>query len=858
MEKKKIVVGILAHVDAGKTTLSEALLFRSGALRSAGRVDRKDTFLDHDPMERERGITIFSKQARFSTDRLEVTLLDTPGHTDFSAETERTLQVLDYAILVISGTDGVQNHTVTLWQLLKTYRVPTFLFVNKMDIASKGEAELTAELQSKLDGDCCPFYTDEDEGRRGERFAMLSEELLEMYMTEGRVARELLAPLVTERKLFPCFFGSALRMRGIDEFLEALAELTLTPVYSEAFGARAYKIMRDGQGTRLTCMKVTGGKLCVRDELVYLAADGTERREKASQLRLYSGTRLQQVDTVSAGEICAVVGLSESYAGLGFGRESDGTKPLLEPVLSYRIGLPKEQDPRVCYPKLKQLEEEEPTLRLIWQEELQEIHASLMGEVQIDVIKRLIYDRFGWEAEVDTGRILYKETVRSTVEGVGHYEPLRHYAEVHLLIEPLPEGNGLLFESKCPDHVLERNRQRLVLSHLAEKQHRGVLIGAPLTDARITLLAGKAHLKHTEGGDFREATWRAVRQGLMQAESVILEPYYRYRLELPTGCVGRAMTDLQQRSATVTLGEGAERCAVLTGRAPVSEMRDYAAEVRAYTRGEGQLSCLFDGYGECHNGEAVREAIAYDPDADLENPSFSVFCKQGAGFPVTWDAVQHYMHLSSGYDGESAAEELLPDVRTIARSYYIDDDELEAIMMREFGPMKRRKYTEPRELKVNGKRIKPPKPVKEILVVDGYNVIFSWESLKKVGAESLEHAREMLLTALGNYVGYTKSEITVVFDGYRVKDNPGEEFLRDGIRVIFTKENETADARIERLLHELGPSYHVRAVTSDALIQISALHSGVLRMTSREFEAEVYRIRGEIGEFLRKMSLKNP
>ncbi len=856
--RKRLAVGILAHVDAGKTTLSEALLFRAGSIRSLGRVDRKDTFLDHEPMERERGITIFSKQARFSTDRLDVTLLDTPGHTDFSAEAERTLQVLDYAILVISGTDGVQNHTLTLWQLLRSYRVPTILFVNKMDTARRREGELALELQTRLDERCCPFYSDEDDGARGERFAMLSEELLEAYLAEGRIAEELLAPLVADRKLFPCFFGSALRMQGVDALLGALERLTLAPVYPAEMGAMVYKIMRDGQNTRLTCLKVTGGRLSVRDELVYVTPNGREMREKVSQIRLYSGTRMQQTDCVEAGEICTVAGLSESFAGMGLGRETDASKPLLEPVLSYRIRLPEEQDPLLCYPRLRQLEEEEPTLRLIYREELKEIHVSLMGEVQIDVIKRLILDRFGWEIEVDEGRILYRETVRTAAEGVGHYEPLRHYAEVHLLIEPLPAGSGLSFESKCPDHVLERKSQRLILSHLAEKQHRGVLTGAPLTDVRITLLAGKTHVKHTEGGDLREATWRAVRQGLMQAESVLLEPCYRYRLEVPSSCLGRAMTDLQQKHATAGISEQAEDRSILSGIGPVSELRDYAAEVRAYTRGEGSLTCRLEGYAPCHNAEEVISAAGYDPNADVKNPSYSVFCKQGAGFAVAWDSVKDYMHLSSGYEGETTAEELLPNVRTIARSYDVDNDELEAIMLREFGPMKRRKYTEPREVKVNGKRVKPPKPQKEILVVDGYNVIFSWESLKRIGSESLEHAREILLNTLGNYVGYTHSEITVVFDGYRVKDNRGEELVRDGVRVIFTKENETADARIERMLHELGPSYHVRAVTSDALIQISALHSGVLRMTSWEFEAEVQRVRGEINEQLLRLSLRNP
>ncbi len=852
---KKLTVGILAHVDAGKTTLTEAMLYQSGKLRRQGRVDHGDTYLDSNPMERERGITIFSKQARLSVGETELILLDTPGHTDFCAETERTLQVLDYAILTVSATDGVQSHTQTLWKLLEAYRVPTVLFVNKTDLPNDGEESLANALQEGLCRQIVPFYGDDGEMARAERIAMISEDLMEEYFADGGLSNASVATAIAERRLFPCFFGAALRTRGIDALLRALDELTLSRDFGAEFGARVYKIMREDRpsNARITCMRLTGGVLRVRDEISYLGEDGTNRREKVAQIRLYSGERFEQVEEARAGEICAVTGLSATYAGEGIGAEPNGEKPLLEPVLTYRLALPDDVDPRVFYPRIKQLEEEDPALHFVWQEAAREICVHLMGEVQTEVLRRMILDRFGVDVAVDAGSILYKETVEAPVEGIGHYEPLRHYAEVHLLIEPTAPNSGVSFDSKCPRNALDRNWQRLILTHLGEKLHRGVLTGAPLTDVRITLLAGRAHLAHTEGGDFREATYRAVRQGLMQAKSVLLEPFYAYRLEIPAAEVGRAMTDLERRHATASLDFNDGKTARLSGTAPVSELRDYPTEVRAYTHGTGTLSLRFSGYAPCHNAEAVIGAAGYDPLADEENPSYSVFCKKGAGFAVPWDHVREYMHVDSGYEEGQTGEEVLPSIRTVAKAYELGEEELEKILLRVLGPVRRKQYREPREMTESGKktpRPKAPKPKKQILVVDGYNVLFSWRSLAPLARQSIEHARERLIETLENYVGYTKFEVTVVFDGYRVRGNAGEELLRNGVRVIYTAQDETADARMERLLHELGPSYDVRAVTSDALIQISALHSGVLRMTSLEFEAEVERIRREISEFL--------
>jgi len=860
--RKRLVVGILAHVDAGKTTLSEGLLYLSGKIRKLGRVDHRDTYLDTNPIERERGITVFSKQARFTALGMDVVLLDTPGHVDFSPETERTLQVLDYAILVISGTDGVQNHTLTLWQLLKTYRVPTFIFVNKMDLPTAGEDGLALELQKKLDPACFSVFTDEEKYSRNERLAVFSEVFLESFLETGEIADADVAELISERKLFPCFFGSALQLKGVDEFISYLSAWTMQPLYPDTFGARVYKISRNFSGAqtasnRLTYMKITGGSLSVRDELTYLRDDGVPVTEKISQIRLYSGDKFTQADAVFAGDVCAVVGLSGTYAGEGLGSEPDAARPVLEPVLTYRLILPEDCDVRLFYPKLKQLEEEEPALHLIWQEELREIHAQLMGEVQIDILKRMVSERFGIDISVDTGRILYKETILAPIEGVGHFEPLRHYSEVHLLLEPLPSGSGMVYDTRCSEDVLDRNWQRLILSHLSEKVHRGVLMGAPLTDVKITLLVGKAHKKHTEGGDFREATWRAVRQGLMRAESQLLEPYYKYRLEIPSEYTGRAINDMQMRYATFAMerSDGEETCIV--GRVPVSEMHGYVNDVKAYTGGLGRLFCAFDGYAPCHNADQVVADACYDPEGDLENSPHSVFCDHGAGFVVPWDEVPRYMHLDFVYGKKAIPEpeDILPSPKTVARNYHIDDKELEAIMLREFGPIKRRQYGESKLITADENRKKKAK--KQVLIIDGYNVIFQWDALKTVAEDNLEVAREVLMDIIGNYVTYSKADVTLVFDAYLVKGGKGSDLDRDGYKVVYTKEDETADTYIERLCHQLGPDFNVRVVTSDRLIRLSAVHAGVFKMSAEEFEEEIRRMNTEVTEYIKKLSAKN-
>ena len=853
--RKKLTVGILAHVDAGKTTLSEALLYLSGRIRSLGRVDHKNTYLDTHAVERERGITIFSKQARFSSEGCDFILLDTPGHVDFSAETERTLALLDYAILVVSAPDGVQNHTRTLWQLLEFYGVPTFIFINKTDVCIKLQEDIASELARELSPCCIPFFEAQTKKELDERLAMVHEEFLESFLAGEEIGDGDIAELIAGRALFPCLFGSALRTTGVEFLLNSLDKYTLMPEYDpDRFGARVYKISRSGS-TRLTYMKLTGGRLKARDEISYVSADGKTVSEKISRLRLYSGEKFEEVDTASAGEICAVCGLSQSYVGQGLGFESNTQSPLLEPVLSYRIVLPPECDPMLYFPKLKELEEEEPSLHLYCNEELRQIEVRLMGEIQTELLARLIGDRFGISCKFDTGRILYKEKIAARTVGVGHFEPLRHYAEVQLYMEPQPRGTGLIFDTRLPENALDTNWQRLILSHLYEKTHRGVLIGAALTDTKISLVAGRAHQKHTEGGDFREATLRAVRHGLMKASCVLLEPYYKFRLEVPGAYVGRAMADLQTKSATFELEASTETQSILRGRAPVSELHGYTRELIAYTRGEGRLFCTFDGYDTCHNAEEIIEKAAYDPEADLENTPHSVFCAHGAGFTVPWQEVDSYKHLDAGISERGTADPI-PKIASIAKKYSLSDDELEAIMLREFGPIKRRRYSEP---KTNGNAPAKPRkkkltPSRHMLIVDGYNVIHSWESLLEIAEFSLERAREALMDLLSNYVAFTKTELLLVFDAYLVKDGRGSDFMRDGYRVVYTKENETADAFIEKVMHELGPDYGIRMVSGDWLLQISALQSGVLRMTAGEFEDEVNRTANEISEFLQKIA----
>ena len=856
--KKKLTIGILAHVDAGKTTLSEALLYHSGTIRKLGRVDHKNTYLDTNAVERERGITIFSKQARFSSETCDFILLDTPGHVDFSAETERTLSLLDYAILVVSAPDGVQNHTRTLWQLLEFYGVPTFLFVNKTDICIKLCEDIEAELAKALSPHCVAFYEKGTRDELGEKLAMQNEDFLESFLAGEPIEDREIASLISKRKLFPCLFGSALRMLGIGFLLDTLDRYTLAPIYeSKSFGAKVYKIARAGT-TRLTYMKITGGTLTARDELAYTTPEGKRLTEKVSQLRLYSGDKFEQVDSVSAGEICAVCGLSATYVGEGLGLEPDTEKPLLEPVLSYRIALPPECDPVLYFPKLKELEEEEPSLHLYWNEELRQIEARLMGDIQIDLLKHMIAERFAVSCEFDAGRILYKEKIAGKTIGVGHFEPLRHYAEVQLLMEPQPKGTGLIFDTDLPENSLDTNWQRLILSHLYEKAHRGTLTGALLTDTKITLVAGKAHLKHTEGGDFREATLRAVRQGLMKAGCILLEPYYKFRLEIPSASVGRAMSDLQARFAEFEMEASDEENAVLCGRAPVSELHGYTRELISYTRGKGRLSCTSDGYEPCHNEAEIVLAVGYDPEADLDHTPHSVFCAHGAGFVVPWNEVDSYKHLDAEAMLSAREETIIPQTTKLAVKYQLSEEEVEAIMLRTFGPIRRKQYGEPKIIN-HGKAEKLPKkkeqkPQKHLTIIDGYNVIHSWESLKKIAAHSLEDARKALMDTLANYVAYTKTELVLVFDAYLVKDGMGSDFMENGYRVVFTKADQTADTYIEIMMNELGPNYNVRVVTGDRLLQNSAVVSGVLRMTAKELEDEITKVGNEITEFVRKLS----
>ena len=780
---KRLVIGILAHVDAGKTTLSEALLYAAGTIQQLGRVDHRDSYLDTHALERARGITIFSKQAIFQTPDLSVTLLDTPGHVDFSAEMERTLQVLDYAILVISGTDGVQAHTETLWRLLRRNQIPTFVFVTKMDLPTNGTTRLMADLRKHLDEGCVDFT------HRGadweETIALRDEALLDKYLEEGSLPTRDISGLIRLGKLFPVFFGAALKMDGVEDFLQGLTEFTENPVYPEDFGARVFKIARDPQGGRLTYVKVTGGSLKVRSPLEYYPLRGEDTvEEKVTQVRLYSGAKFDAIEVAKAGQVCALTGLTQTYPGQGLGYESPAAPPLLEPVLTYRLVLPEGCDPQVMLPKLRLLEEEDPMLSILWDQRTREIHARLMGQVQIEVLKSLIAERFDVEVEVDEGRILYKETIADTVEGVGHFEPLRHYAEVHLLLEPLEQGQGLVFDANCSEDLLDRNWQRLILTHLEERSHLGVLTGSPITDMKITLAAGRAHLKHTEGGDFRQATYRAVRQGLMQAQSVLLEPWYEFRLELPAEQLGRAISDLQAMSGTFASPESDGERAILTGTAPVSAMKDYPLEVAAYTHGRGRFSCSLHGYAPCHNQKQVVEAMGYQPEADLDHTPDSVFCAHGAGFTVKWDKVPEYMHLESCLRPDRKPEDEPVVPRVFTKNLDIDEKELEAIFERTFGPIKdrTRQFLNQKTTSVPKRTIAPPK--QQYLIVDGYNIIFAWDELTDIARDTLDAARQRLLDILSNYCGYKKYRLVVVFDGYKVKGGQGSRSDYHNIHVV--------------------------------------------------------------------------
>lgn len=911
MEKNNVVLGILAHVDAGKTTLSEAMLYVTGKIRSLGRVDHQDAFLDHDAQERERGITIFSKQARIADGDWKITLLDTPGHVDFSAEMERTLQVLDYAVLVISGTDGVQGHTRTLWRLLQHYQVPTFLFINKMDLDGADRDRIREQLKKELSDGCidfAPLCGDGDRDEIYEELAVCKETLLDEYMDKGSIGTEHIQEAIAERLVFPCFYGSALKVEGVEELLAGLKKYTRKVQVADAFGARVYKIGRDPRGVRLTYLKLTGGSMSVKDRITY-----GELEEKIDQIRIYSGEKYETVDTVEAGEVCAVTGLTGTYPGMGIGAQDSTMVPVLEPVLTYQVFLPDEISPIEMMGKLKQLEEEDPQLHIVWDEQLQEIQVQMMGQVQIEVLTRLIKDRFGVVVVFGSGNIVYKETIARPVEGIGHFEPLRHYAEVHILMEPGEPGSGIQVASACSEDVLDLNWQRLIATHIEEKEHRGVLTGSVLTDVKYTILTGRAHQKHTEGGDFRQATYRAIRQGLKSTESILLEPYYHFTLEIPMGDVGRAMTDLEQRfakfgSPVYVQGIGGEQ-ARIDGTAPVSTMRDYMSEVHAYTRGLGTLTLELDGYDVCHNSEEVIAAKAYDSEADLANPTGSVFCAHGAGFVVPWDEVPNYMHLERAYHPKEVSEGAedgfayayggqsfdagnIPgqsanrgswEKKVASMSELETDAQLQDVYAREFGlsredvvEQERRKWAKkpsknpdgikPGHVKIDkkGNPIYPPKKKQEeLLIVDGYNIIFAWNDLKELSRTNIDAARDRLKDILLNYQGYKKCRMLVVFDAYKVRGNPGKQEFFDGVShsvaknaktswenpigidVVFTRQDETADAYIERKVHEVGDKYRVTVATSDGLEQLTVLSMGALRMPANQLRQEIERFNRE-------------
>ncbi|WP_270196311.1 translation factor GTPase family protein [Faecalimonas umbilicata] len=852
-----ICIGLLAHVDAGKTTLSESMLYLSGRIRQQGRVDHGNAYLDTYELERARGITIFSKQAELVFGELEVTLLDTPGHVDFSAEMERTLRVLDYAILVINGADGVQGHTETLWKLLKQYRIPAFLFINKMDQNGTDAEKLLEELRVKLSGSCIRFGEAEDSEEFLENVAMAEEQVLETYLEHGTIERGEISRLIWERKVFPCYFGSALKNIGVKEFLAGLECYAKERSYPEEFGAKVYKIARDPQGNRLTYLKVTGGVLKVRDLIRYQDVE-----EKVSQIRIYSGEKYDAVQEVRAGRVCAVTGLTKTYPGEGLGAEPPSEGPVLTPVLNYQLILPEGCDTHGMLLKLRQLEEEDPELHIVWNEELGEIHAQLMGEVQTEILQSMIRERFQTEVTFGPGNIVYKETIKRPAEGVGHFEPLRHYAEVHLLLEPGESGSGLVFAADCSEDVLDRNWQRLILTHLAEKEHRGVLTGSAITDMKITLVAGRAHLKHTEGGDFRQATYRAVRQGLKSTESVLLEPYYEFRMEIPAEFVGRALTDIQRMAGEFQTPDTEGDFAVITGSAPVSEMRDYQLEVTSYTKGRGRLFCTLKGYAPCHNAEEVIEQIGYDSEGDLDNPTGSVFCAHGAGFHVSWDQVPDHMHLEYVWTPEAEKEKSAIEAKkgqgsvqsgrvssSFSRSVE-EDKELEEIFLRTYGKIERKRPIAERRVESPEERQKRMRKdqMEEYLLVDGYNVIFAWEDLKELAKVNIEGARNKLMDVLCNYQGFKKCNLILVFDAYKVQGQELGVQKYHNIYVVYTKEAETADQYIEKVVHEIGRKYHVTVATSDNVEQVMTLGQGGKLLSARDLRTEVEEVQRQIRE----------
>lgn len=852
---KKITLGILAHVDSGKTTLSEAFLYATGKIRKLGRVDHKDAFLDNFDLEKQRGITIFSKQAELEYEDTKITLLDTPGHVDFSAEMERTLQVLDYAVLVVSGSEGVQGHTETLWKLLNKYNIPTFIFVNKMDMPGTNKEFALTNIKNKFGDGVIDFSVEEKDM---EAIAVCDEDVLEMYMESGEISDETIADLVYERKLFPCYFGSALKNEGIDKLLDGISSYSFEPVYHEEFGAKVFKIVKEN-GVRLTYMKITGGSIKVKDIFSGIT-DGNQWSEKINDIRIYSGEKFKSINQADAGCVCAILGLNNTYPGQGLGFEMQSESPNLQPVLSYQIIIPDNINVNQAYKMLKELEEEDPTLSLKWNEETKEIIANVMGPIQIQVLKHVIKERFDMDVEFGTGSILYKETINNTVEGVGHFEPLKHYAEVHLLMEPGQLGSGITFESNLNESLLSRNWQRLIMTHLAEKDHKGVLTGSPITDIHFTLVAGKAHIKHTEGGDFREATYRAIRQGLKKAESVLLEPYYNFTLKVPTENIGRAMTDIDQMSGNINQPETEGEMSVITGFAPAATIGDYINTVNEYTHGTGVLSLDYKGYGPCHNSEEIIAEKAYDSEADIANPTGSVFCAHGAGFIVPWDQVEQYMHVKTdSKNGEMYDVENVPVTRSSSSIYidsYATDKELEEIFEKTFGPIKRKKYTEKkvRHYSENKQKVIHKKVLPQCVLVDGYNIVFAWDELKEIAKTNVDGARDKLLDIMCNYQGYKGNTVIVVFDAYNVKKHAETVSKYHNIYVVYTKEAETADMYIAKTTHKLANKFQVTVATSDALEQLIIMGHGALRMSASNFKEEVDNVNIAISEQINKTS----
>lgn len=870
-KSRHINIALLAHVDSGKTTLSEALLYKTGVIRKQGRVDHKDAFFDTDSQERARGITIFSKQAVIEWGDTEFTMLDTPGHVDFSAEAERTLDVLDYAVLVISGRDGIQGHTVTLWKLLEKYRLPVFIFINKMDMDGVSAEAIREELADRLDQGCIdfsPYMKKTDDSDFMEKLAVCDEELLEEYAEEDGISLKGLRNAISRRTVFPCFFGSALKLQGIDELLRGLDELTEAGDYPEDFGARVYKITRDSRGTRLTHMKITGGCLKVKDAVV-TSDDESSTGEKAEQIRIYSGEKYEAVDRAAAGEICAVAGLKATFAGQRLGCEAvSGTRkssPVLQPALVYRVDLPEGSDIHESFLRIKELEEEDPQLQVTWNGRLKEIQLRLMGPVQLEILKNILRDRFDMDADFGEGSISYMETIKKPVIGSGHFEPLRHYAEVHLLLEPGERGSGLVFDSACSEDELDRNWQRLIMTHLGEREHLGALTGSPVTDIRITLIGGRAHLKHTEGGDFRQAVYRAVRQGLRKAQSILLEPWYSFRIEVPSEAAGRAMSDIGKMSGELREPEIKDDRAIIEGRAPVSEMKDYPVEVSSYTKGRGSVSLIFDGYEECHDSERVIEETGYDPDDDAENTADSIFCRGGAGVSVKWDEADSHFHMDVGrlrqkISGNEAGREESHAARKLTKE---EERELDRIFERTYGERKKKTVIPKKTLLSSGERekakakTKPTEIKEEFLLVDGYNIIFAWKKLKELAEINMDSARQALIDILANYRGYRKCRIIAVFDAYRIKGGERHEERQGGVDIVYTKEAETADMYIEKTAHEKSRDFHVRVATSDRLEQMIIFGSGAFKVSAEDFEREVEATNTEISKFIEEHNRKN-